>query len=45
MLILIIKKPSNELGFLLKYLLKQTDNYRISGVFEIILFKVHFGTT
>lgn len=41
MLILIIKKPSNELGFLLK----QTDNYRISGVFEIILFKVHFGTT
>lgn len=49
MLILIIKKPSNELGFLfkhlLKYLLKQTNNYRISGVFEIILFKVHFGTT
>lgn len=39
------KKPSNELGFLLKHLLKQADNYSISGVFEIILFKVHFGTT
>ncbi len=34
------KKPSDKLGFL-----KQLITYSISGVFEMILFKVHFGTT